>query len=170
MGHTSTVSRETPLPRPCTCVGTFVSSKVSPSLTLDLWSHVHSPQADPTSQILHLGLHVLCLQVDPSQPWTWDDISTFSRVTLLPRPFTWGHTSTASRLTPQPPPRPCTCGHRSTVSRVTIPPRLCTWDHVHILQGDTTSLALYGVSTTTVFGMTILPHPAPGFSCPRSPG
>ena len=66
LGHTSTVSRLTPPPRPCTRSGTSTSSKVSPSQTLDLGSHVHSCQGDPTSSTLYLGSNVHSFQGDPS--------------------------------------------------------------------------------------------------------
>ena len=149
MGHASIVSRETPLPRPCTWVGRFISSKVSSSLTLDLWSHVHSPQANPTSQTLHLGSYVQSLQVDLSQPWTWGHISTVSRVTLLPRPCTCGHRSTASRLTP--PPIPYTWIYTSTVSMVTSSQAMYLGSHVHSPQG------------------LPLPDPVTGVTHPQSP-
>ena len=41
-------------------------SRLTPSQTLNLSSHVHSLQGDP-SQTLHLGPHVHSLQADPSQ-------------------------------------------------------------------------------------------------------
>ena len=99
-GNTSTISRVTTPPR--TCMWDTLQqyperhhfSDPAPGLaclqaprylTLDPWSHVHSPQADPTSQNC-----------------TWGHISTVSRVILLPRPFTWGHMSKVSRLTPTP--------------------------------------------------------------------
>ena len=137
---------------------------------LYLQSQVHCSQWESTSQTLILGSHVLSVQVDPSQPWTWGHISTVSRVTLLPRPFTWGHTSTVYRLTPPPPaPRPCTCGHRSTASRVTPPPIPYTWIYTSTVSMVSSTQTMHLQSHIHCLQGEPLPDPAPGVTNPQSP-
>ena len=90
LGHTSTVSRLTPPHRPCTWGGTSTSSKVSPFQTLDLGSHVHSLQGDPTSLNLYLGSNVHSFQGDPSSETLHLGSHIYSlKVTPLPNLHLW---------------------------------------------------------------------------------
>ena len=98
---------------------------------------------------------------------TWDQISTFSRVTPFRDPeagshiqvhqgvnppcsCTWSHTSTVSRVTPCL--RHCTWGHMATVSNMT--PLFHLGLHVHRFQGDTPPRPCSWGYTSTVSSVT----------------
>ena len=116
--HTSTVCRESHLPRPCTLGHTSIVLRVTPSSRPSNQKHLQiiclvTPPSRPyprnftpivsmmnTSQTMHLRSHTHSSQGDPLIPLHWalyDHISTF---TSHIRSFTWCHMATDSLVNP----------------------------------------------------------------------